>query len=211
VPSLSIPKRHSTHKKVKTIDLKSLGLCVRLRPSKSTTSLPFELNKLNLIDTEILTPHQASFLSTIARSSSSSMRTLSLSSISGSAHLAVSRSILPFAPNLRHLGLSNESLHDPVHYVRFLESTTALRSLECTSLSLPLLHSLPDSLRGLATMEETRNLQVDQLKIAFERLKGLERLYFACSKKEFEGLEQGTELVKEMERREVEWHFAEDY
>jgi len=60
-------------------------------------------------------------------------------------------------------------------------------------------------------MEETRNLQVDQLKIAFERLKGLERLYFACSKKEFEGLEQGTELVKEMERREVEWHFAEDY
>lgn len=60
-------------------------------------------------------------------------------------------------------------------------------------------------------MEETRDLQVNQLKIAFERLKGLERLYFACSRKEFEELEGGTELVREMEKREVEWHFAEDY
>jgi tRNA(Arg) A34 adenosine deaminase TadA len=43
-----------------------------------------------------------------------------------------------------------------------------------------------------------------------ERLKGIKRLYFVCSREEFGRLEGGNRLVSETDARGVKWWFADD-
>ncbi|GAA5975684.1 hypothetical protein JCM5350_002692 [Sporobolomyces pararoseus] len=193
------------------LDLRSLALKGSLLPSNLATRLPFKLDRLNINDTGIRTRHLASFLSSIAQSSAPTLSSLSLLSVSGSSHPEVSAAILPFAPNLRHFGLSIDSKDDSTPYVPLFESASSLKSFECTSLPLSLLHSLPTTLKGFATMEDLELIDIDQLKIALQRLKGIERLYFACERKAFRDVEGGEELLVEAEKRKIVWNFAEDY
>lgn len=60
-------------------------------------------------------------------------------------------------------------------------------------------------------MEDLELINIGQLKIALDRLKGIERLYFACEREEFRRVEGGEELLAEMEKRKIIWNFAEDY
>ncbi|GAA5909467.1 F-box protein [Sporobolomyces salmoneus] len=191
-------------------DLKSLGLRGTLAPFDPIIRLPFQLTRLNVADEGIRTRHLASFLSTIAKSSTSTLRSLSLLSVSRPSHSEVSTAILPFAPNLRHIGLTISS-GDAPPYVAVFEAATSLKSFECTSLPLSLLHSLPTSLVGFATGEDERSIDLDQLKLGLLRLPRLERLYFTCSREGFGRLQGGNEFVAEMEKKGVVWNFAEDY
>ncbi|GAA6015874.1 hypothetical protein JCM11491_007222 [Sporobolomyces phaffii] len=192
--------------------LKSLALKGSLIPSDPAIRLPFELTRLNISDTGIRTRHLASFLSTIVQSSTSTLRSVSLLSVSAPAHPQVAQAILPVAPNLRHVGLAIDPRDDATPYVAVFDAAKAsLRSFECTSLPGALVAALPPSLRGFATMEDADAIDVAELGQALARLKGLERLYFACERKAFRDLPGGQELVAEVERRNVVWHFAEDY
>ncbi|GAA5962788.1 hypothetical protein JCM3765_001518 [Sporobolomyces pararoseus] len=192
-------------------DLRSLALKGSLLPSNPATRLPFKLNRLNIADTGIRTRHLASFLSSIAQISAPTLRSLSLLSVSRPSHFEVSKAILPFAPNLRHFGLSIDSKDDATPYIPIFESATSLKSFECTSLPLSLLHSLPTTLKGFATMEDLELIDLGQLKLALQRLKGIERLYLACERKAFRDVDGGEELLAEAEKRKIVWNFAEDY
>ncbi|CEQ41467.1 SPOSA6832_03202 [Sporobolomyces salmonicolor] len=172
-------------------DLKELTLHVHLTATSPVSPLPFHLRRLVLLDSTLQTRHLASFLNYIAPSSSSSMRFLSLSSIGSTAHPPI--------------GSSDQA--DP--YIPILHSATSLDSLECTSMPLPILRNLPPSLTGMATQEDAGKLDVGELREAFAKLKRLERLYFACARRDFARI-GGLGLVEELERRTIKLYFAAD-
>ncbi|GAA5920810.1 hypothetical protein JCM1841_005105 [Sporobolomyces salmonicolor] len=190
-------------------DLKELTLHVHLTATSPISPLPFHLRRLVLLDSTLQTRHLASFLNYIAPSSSSSMRFLSLSSIGSTAHPPVAQALLRFAPSLRHLGLSIGSSDQADPYIPILHSATSLDSLECTSMPLPILRNLPPSLTGMATQEDAGKLDVGELREAFAKLKRLERLYFACARRDFARI-GGLGLVEELERRTIKLYFAAD-
>ncbi|BGP30967.1 hypothetical protein JCM10296v2_002729 [Rhodotorula toruloides] len=170
----------------------------------------FRLRSLVVADTAFRSPHLALFLSIIAKTSSSTLKTLSLSGFSSNAHPAVASSLLSFASSLTHLGLSLASSDSSDPYHPLLTSCTALESFECTSLPASLLSHLPPTLQGLATTEDAPRIPIPALTAALERLKGIKRLYFACLREEFCGLQGAQRLVSETEARGVKWWFADD-
>lgn len=172
--------------------------------------LPFQLSRLIIEDEGIRTRHLASFISTIAQNSTSTLRSLSLLSISRPSHADVANAVLPFAPTLRHIGLS-VSKDDAAAFVPVFESATMLKSFECTSLPLPLLHALPLSLVGFATGEDAGGIDTAQLKIALDRLPRLSTLYFTFPRSHVQDIRGGLELVSEFEKRGVVWKFLDDY
>ncbi|BGP23643.1 hypothetical protein JCM10295v2_002544 [Rhodotorula toruloides] len=191
-------------------DLRTLILQGEILHSSPDLVFPFRLRSLVVADTAFRSPHLASFLGTITKGSSTSLKTLSLSGFSSNAHEAVASSLLSFASSLRHLGLSLPSSDTSDPYHPLLESCTSLESFECTSLPASLLSHLPSTLVGLATTEDSPRIPIPALAVALERLKGIKRLYFACSRDEFRRLDGADRLVSRTEARGVKWWFADD-
>ncbi|GAA6000290.1 uncharacterized protein JCM10292_004072 [Rhodotorula paludigena] len=141
-----------------------------LMQSPPTLAFPFRLRSLVVADLSFKSRYLASFLATVAKSDSSSLRSISLPACSKHAHPEVAASLLHFAPSLDHLGLSIGTTDDATPYGDLLDACSALNSLECTSLPVPLLDHLPPSLAILATTEDAQHISVAALGAALERL-----------------------------------------
>ncbi|BGO90503.1 hypothetical protein NBRC10512_006719 [Rhodotorula toruloides] len=191
-------------------DLRTLILQGEILRAPLDLVYPFRLRSLVVADTAFRSPHLASFLDTIAKTSSNTLKTLSLSGFSSNAHPAVACSLLSFASSLTHLGLSLASSDPSDPYHPLLASCTTLESFECTSLPASLLSHLPPTLAGLATTEDAPCIPISALAAALERLKGIKRLYFACLREDFCLLPGAAKLVNETEARGVKWWFADD-
>ncbi|GAA5872955.1 hypothetical protein JCM16303_006891 [Sporobolomyces ruberrimus] len=190
-------------------DLKTLSVKGSLAPSDPSLRLPFRLSLLNISDEGIQSRHLASFLGAIAQTSTSTLRSLCLLSVNAAANSAIARSILPLAPNLQHFGLSLTTERNATAYAPFLGSATSLRSIECTGLYFPLLHSLPPNLKGFALSDSIDRINVSELMNMLRRLKHLERLFFTCSREDLMECEGGPQMIEEMTRRKVAWYFSE--
>ncbi|GAA5837192.1 hypothetical protein JCM11251_005281 [Rhodosporidiobolus azoricus] len=193
-------------------DLRTLIIQASLLPTPEETLFPFtSLTNVVLADLSFRSPHLAPLLSALYTSDLTSLRSISLPNFSPSANKAVAKALLPFAPQLQHLGLSIPSLHTYAKdFLPVLSAATSLNSFECTALPSNLLAALPPSLTVLATKEDLPNLSAVTLKETFDRLKRLKRLYFGMERTEFEQqVEGGQKLLEEMETRGVEWRFVD--
>ncbi|GAA5982303.1 hypothetical protein JCM11641_002002 [Rhodosporidiobolus odoratus] len=212
---LATPKRELDSKVLQMAELSELrNLIVQawllplLRPN---LVFPFALHSLVIDDLSFRSPHLAPFLTALSHSSIPSLRSIALTGFSPSAHPAVADALLPFAPHLRHFGLSTTLKADSSPYVPFFQAATSLNSFECTSLPPVLLANLPPSLTVLATAEDACNLDALQLGQAFEGLKGLKRLYFRMSREAFSmKLYGGRRLLEETITNGVDWRFEGD-
>jgi len=190
-------------------DLRTLIVQGWLHKPHPALVLPFQLHTLVLADLYPGSPNLSTWLDAIARSSLPSLRSISLPACSAAAHPAVAAALVPFAPRLKHLGLSIATLDDATPYTAVLDAAPSLNSLECTSLPATLLAHLPISLTVLATTEDARSIPGTALRDALERPESkLKRLYFACSRYEFlNEVEGGRALVEAAARRAVDWRF----
>lgn len=187
-----------------------------LHKPQASLSFPFHLRSLVLADLYPGSPNFASWLRALAPSTLPSLRSISLPACSSAAHPAVAAALVPFAPQLRHLGLSISTRDDANPYGAVLDAATSLHSFECTSLPAALLPHLPPSLAVLATTEDARAIPGEALREALLERPGarITRLYFACSRAEFlNEVQGGRGLVEEAVRNGVDWRFqgeAED-
>lgn len=181
----------------------------------TTTPLNFPFKRLESLVAHDLTPRGRSslhhFLSLLARSNLEDLSSVSLPSIAGPpAAEPIARALLPLAPKLKHLGLS---LNDRVaateqFFIPVLGAAMNLYSFECTTLPYTLLPYLPTSLRVLATMEDAANIDPAQvIDVLFARCPRLERLYFACERRELQGRERGAEAIDIAHARRIDWRF----
>ena len=184
----------------------------------STVQFPFK--RLESLVAHDLTPRGRSslhhFLAALSTSNLDALSSISLPSIVGPlAAETIAQALVPLAPKLKHLGLS---LNDRVasteaHFIPVLEAaSTSLYSFECTTLPHTLLPHLPTSLRVLATMEEAADIHPTHLiDVVFARCAHLERLYFACERREIMYKPRGTEAILLARERGIDWRFAGEH
>ncbi|TKA58272.1 hypothetical protein B0A53_00009 [Rhodotorula sp. CCFEE 5036] len=184
----------------------------------STVQFPFK--RLESLVAHDLTPRGRSslhhFLSALSTSNLDALSSISLPSIAGPlAAETIAQALVPLAPKLKHLGLS---LNDRVasteaHFIPVFEAAaTSLYSFECTTLPYALLPHLPTSLRVLATMEEAADIHPTHLiDVVFVRCPNLERLYFACERREIMYKPRGTEAILLARERGIDWRFAGEH
>ncbi|GAA5881393.1 hypothetical protein JCM3774_002545 [Rhodotorula dairenensis] len=184
-----------------------------VKPTTSPLQYPFK--RLESLVAHDLTPRGRSslhhFLVSLADSNLRQLSSISLPSIAGPlAAESIARALVPLAPRLKHLGLS---LNDRVasteqFFAPVLKAAQNLYSFECTTLPSTLLPHLPTSLRVLATMEDAANLDPAQLiEVLFARCTRLERLYFACERRDLRGRERGDEAIELAKARGIDWRF----
>ncbi|BGP38858.1 hypothetical protein JCM10450v2_002816 [Rhodotorula kratochvilovae] len=190
-------------------DLRTLIVQGWLHKPQSNLVLPFRLRSLVLADLYPGSPHFAAWLTALARTCLPSLQSIALPACSSAAHPAVAAALVPFAPHLRHLGLSIAARDDAAPYTDVLDAARALNSLECTTLPSALLPHLPLSLTVLATTEDARNIPAAELGAALERNTRLERMYFACSRDEFLRDVAGAKgLLETAAKRGIDWRFG---
>ncbi|GAA5861368.1 hypothetical protein JCM8547_006108 [Rhodosporidiobolus lusitaniae] len=189
-------------------DLKTLIVQGWVVAPPASTKFPFSLHTLVVDDLSLRRSQLAPFLTSLEPTCIPSLRSLSLPGFSSAAHPAIASSLMPFAPHLKHFGLSIALRDDASPYIPFVEAATALHSLECISLPSDLLLNLPKNLAVLATKEDAVNLSSETLAQAFERLPNLKRLYFALSRAVFVSqVRGGSKLLSDMAERGVDWRF----
>ncbi|POY76886.1 hypothetical protein BMF94_0138 [Rhodotorula taiwanensis] len=181
------------------------------KESPSELDYPFRnLESLVAVD---LSPSRRSpldqFLTSLAPRCIPALESISLPAIPSHASEAVARSLVPFAPHLKHLGVSLNDRTTERHFIPVLEAAMRLHSFECTTLPYSLLGSMPPSLAVLATMEDAEQLDPPKLRdVLFAQCPRLERLFFACTRAEFEARPEGGDVLRIARGKGIDWRFG---